>query len=128
MLKSLLTYESCVNVRIFLGMFQTCGQDQHAKAQHWLMEDNLAPCLCQQEWAALKETSCTRSERARARGSSGQVADNLQDGLQVPWKLKWGYTHLFGHAQALESPTEATHRCFSVPKRLDTKLELHTGA
>ena len=64
---------------------------------------------------------------------------NLQDDLQQPWKLKWGYTQISGHAQvsrsrnvatvytqafeyaqAFGSPTRATYRC------LDPQPGLHT--
>ena len=38
-----------------------------------------------------------------------KILGSLPDGLQGPWKLKQGYTQVFACAQAIGSPTGATH-------------------
>ena len=59
--------------------------------------------------------------------SKASIGD-LQDGLEGPLELKWGYTQVFGYAQAFGPPTGATHRCLGMFRRLDTQLGLHMGA
>ena len=52
---------------------------------------------------------------------------NLHNGLWGPLKPKWGYIQVFGNDQAFGCPTAATHRCWSMSRRLDPQTGLRTG-
>ena len=52
---------------------------------------------------------------------------NLHDGLWGPLTPRWGYIQVFGYDQAFGCPTAATHRCWSMPGRLDRQTGLRTG-
>ena len=52
---------------------------------------------------------------------------NLHKSLYGPRRLKRGHTQVFGYVQVVGSPSGATHRRSTVPRRLDPQPRLHAA-